>query len=90
MIYAQLSGQTSLRDLAASFNASPARHYHLGAQEVERSILSDANAARPSAVFEGILSLLLGEVADRDGKGVKGMVRLTITKIRAYSDFLLR
>lgn len=76
MVYAQLSGQTSLRDLTASFNASPARHYHLGAREVKRSTLCDANAARPSAVFEDILSLLLGDMADKDGKAALGLVRL--------------
>ena len=42
MIYAQLSGQTSLRDLEVSFNASPARHYHLGGKAVKRSTLCDA------------------------------------------------
>lgn len=59
MIYAQLSGQISLRDLEASFNASPARCHHLGTYALRRSTLSDANAARPSGVFEAILSMLL-------------------------------
>lgn len=36
MIFAQLSGQTSLRDLEASFNALPARHYHLGGNAVKQ------------------------------------------------------
>ncbi len=76
MIYAQLSGQTSLRDLEASFNASPARHYHLGAREVKRSTLSDANAARPSAVFEAILSMLLGEMGTRTNDESRKFVRL--------------
>ena len=61
MIYAQLSGQTSLRDLEASFNAGPARHHHLCCRRVKRSTLSDANAARPAAVFEAVLSLLINE-----------------------------
>jgi len=30
MIFAQVSAQTSLRDVVATFNAHPARHYHLG------------------------------------------------------------
>ena len=79
MVYAQISGHTSLRDLEASFNASPARHYHLGAQRVKRSTLSDANAARPAAVFEDILALLLTEMSAKAAKDVKaasGLVRI--------------
>ena len=76
MIYAQLSGQTSLRDLEASFNASPARHYHLGAHGLKRSTLSDANAARPSGVFEAILSLLLSEAGAKTRNQVGGLVQI--------------
>ncbi len=71
MVYAQLSGQTSLRDLEASFNASPARHYHLGGKAVKRSTLSDANAARPTGVFEAILAHLLDGMAAQ-GRGQIG------------------
>ncbi len=76
MIYAQLSGQTSLRDLEASFNASPARHYHLGVQGVKRSTLSDANAARPAGVFEAILSQLLNEIGSKTCKDVDALVQI--------------
>lgn len=76
MVFAQLSGQTSLRDIEASFNASPARHYHLGARGVKRSTLCDANAARPAAVFEDILSLLLQEVAGKQGAEMGGLIRI--------------
>ena len=76
MIFAQLSGQTSLRDLEASFNASPARHHHLQTHGVKRSTLSDANAARPCGVFEAILSVLLGEMGAETGKPIGEMVRI--------------
>lgn len=76
MIYAQLSGQTSLRDLEASFNASPARHYHLGTRGVKRSTLSDANAARPAAVFEDILSLLLKDMTGKQSGEIGGLIRI--------------
>ena len=76
MIYAQLSGQTSLRDLEASFNASPGCHYHLGGKAVKRSTLSDANAARPCSVFEAILAELLGAMAVRDGEDIGELVQL--------------
>ena len=76
MIYAQLSGQTSLRDLEASFNASPARHYHLGGKAVKRSTLGDANAARPTSVFEAILAQLLGGMAAQGGKQIGDLIQL--------------
>lgn len=76
MIYAQLSGQTSLRDLEASFNASPARQHHLCARGVKRSTLSDANAARPTAVFEAILSLLINETGGQTGNGIGELVQI--------------
>jgi len=76
MIFAQLSGQTSLRDLEAAFNASPARHYHLGGKQVKRSTLSDANAARPAGIFEAILNLLLGEMTSRTGNQIGQLVHL--------------
>jgi len=76
MIYAQLSGQTSLRDVEASFNASPARHYHLGGNKVKRSTLSDANAHRSCGVFEGILSMLLGEMASKTGARIGEIVQI--------------
>lgn len=76
MIYAQLSGQTSLRDLEASYNASPARHYHLGTHGVKRSTLSDANAARPSAAFEAILSMLLAEMSSKSASEAGELVQI--------------
>ena len=76
MIYAQLAGQASLRDLEASFNGSPARHYHLGIQGVKRSTLSDANSRRPSGVFEAILCAVLEAVAGHTGRQVTDAVRI--------------
>ena len=75
MIYAQLSGQTSLRDLEASFNALPARHGHLRCRGVKRSTLSDANAARPTAVFEAVLSMLIHDSGSTIGKKIDKLVQ---------------
>ena len=76
MIYAQLSGQTSLRDLEASFNASPARHYHLGGKAVKRSTLCDANAARPTGVFEALLAYLLDGMATQGHRQIGELIQL--------------
>ena len=59
MLYAQLSGAESLRAIEAGIESHASRLYHLGAREVSRSTLSDANAKRPYAVFAGLLTELM-------------------------------
>jgi len=59
MLYAQLSGAESLRAIEASFESHLPRLYHLGAREVSRATLSDANAKRPHEVFGGLLAELM-------------------------------
>ena len=60
MLYAQLSDAQSLRAIEASFESHASRLYHLGAKELSRSTLSDANAKRSCAVFTELLSELIG------------------------------
>jgi IS4 transposase len=60
MLYAQLSDAQSLRAIEASFDSHATRLYHLGASELSRSTLADANAKRSCAVFTGLLSELMG------------------------------
>ena len=59
MIFVQISGCQSLREVEAGFNHHTAQHYHLGTRKLKRSTLSDANANRSSEVFGDICSLLL-------------------------------
>jgi hypothetical protein len=51
LLYGQLSGASSLREIVAGLQSHEARRYHLGARAVPRSTLADANAHRPSGVF---------------------------------------
>ena len=51
LIYAQLSGNDSLRAVVTGFNANPQHHYHLGTGKLFRSTLSDANIRRPIGIF---------------------------------------
>ena len=60
LLYAQLAGSESLRAIEAGFESHASKLYHLGACEVSRSTLSDANAQRPCAVFTGLLAELMG------------------------------
>ena len=59
LLYGQLSGATSLREIVTGLESHAARLYHLGADPVRRSTLSDANAQRPVAVFTEALAMLM-------------------------------
>lgn len=65
MVYAQLSGATSLRTLQSSFNAHAAHHYHLGCQPLRRSTLADANAQGNELVFASVAQALMQQVRGR-------------------------
>src|SRR5665213_4255578 len=58
LVFAQLGGVSSLRELEAVWNAQGAHHYHLGSGPVCRSTVSDANARRPSAIFAEVFAAL--------------------------------
>jgi hypothetical protein len=59
MLYGQLAGAASLRDIVDGMASQSARLYHLGAKLPKRSTLSDANALRPSAPFAELLALMM-------------------------------
>jgi hypothetical protein len=76
MLYAQLAGSESLRAIEAGFESHAVRLYHLGACEVSRSTLSDANAKRSCAVFTGLLAELMGRCERALGGKVADAVHL--------------
>ena len=61
LVYAQLSGASSLREIEAALASHEARLYHLGAAAPKRSTLADANALRPAQLFETLFSSLLAQ-----------------------------
>jgi hypothetical protein len=61
LLYGQLSGAASLRELVGGLESHAARLYHLGGRTVARSTLADANALRPSAVFGELLAAMVGQ-----------------------------
>ena len=75
LIYAQLSHLDSLRGLEMGFNAS-ARHYRLNVGRLARSTLSDANARRPTEVFDQTFAILAEEADRRTRQEGAAMVRL--------------
>lgn len=62
LVFAQLSGASSLRAVETGFNAQTPHHYHLGCGKVARSTLADANARRPPAIFAGLFELLVSSL----------------------------
>jgi Transposase DDE domain/Domain of unknown function (DUF4372) len=59
LLYGQLSGAASLREIVSGLQSHAARLYHLGADAAQRSTLADANAARPSEVFTALFALMV-------------------------------
>jgi Transposase DDE domain/Domain of unknown function (DUF4372) len=51
MLYAQLSGKKSLRDLVFSLGRHQRKLYHLGLSPIKRSTMADANEQRPARIF---------------------------------------
>lgn len=60
LLYGQLSGAHSLREIVGGLESHAVRLYHVGAQTVSRSTLADANARRPSALFSDLFALMVG------------------------------
>lgn len=61
LLYGQLAGAASLREIVTGLESHAARLYHLGAGPVRRSTLSDANAQRPVAVFAELLATMMAQ-----------------------------
>ena len=62
LLYGQLSGATSLREIVGGLQSHSALLYHVGSRPVQRSTLADANARRASAVFSELFAVMVGRV----------------------------
>jgi Transposase DDE domain/Domain of unknown function (DUF4372) len=62
LLYGQLAGAVSLREIEAGLMSHERRLYHLGVKSIRRSTLADANASRPVQVFSELFSLLVTRV----------------------------
>jgi len=59
LLFAQFTGLRSLREIVHGLGAQSASFYHLNLRAPCRTTLSDANAARPAAVFRDIALALI-------------------------------
>lgn len=76
LIFAQLSGSTSLRALEAGWNAHAHHHYHLGSGAVARSTLADANRRRNPALFAEVFAWLSHQAGARLKREGDTIIRL--------------
>jgi hypothetical protein len=61
LLFAQLSGACSLREIEATMASHQGRLYHSGAVAPKRSTFADANRARDSRVFSGLFESMLAQ-----------------------------
>jgi IS4 transposase len=76
LLYGQLAGAVSLREIESGLESHQARLYHLGAASPSRSTLADANARRPHAVFAGLLAHLIKQAQPGLRRKIGDAVRL--------------
>ncbi len=76
MVFCQLSGSRSLREVVGALERFPKSRAHLGMQPVRRSTLADANRVRPAALFEDVLEALVRELGRSSGRREREMLRL--------------
>jgi putative transposase len=90
LIFAQLSGVSSLRGLATLWNAHAHHHFHLGTGQFARSTLADANGRRPAAIFAEVfaqLSALAERALKREGAAMLRLIDATPIPLDAIVDW---
>lgn len=76
LLYGQLAGAVSLREIETAMSSHSARLYHLGARQVSRSTLADANAQRPHEVFSGLFAHMAAHASRGFRRSTAEAVRL--------------
>src|SRR5579864_88210 len=83
LLYGQLSGATSLREIVTGMASHETRLYHLGAAPVKRSTMSDANSNRSWQVFSELFSQMLPQAH-------RGLRRATADAVRLIDSTSIR
>jgi len=76
MVFCQINGCQSLRNLVTSFNAHPESHYHLKTTEIKRSTLSEANSTANIEMFYDVLKQLMNQVAPKMRKEISAIINI--------------
>jgi len=86
LLFGQLSGAVSLREIEAGLTSQSARLYHVGGRCVARSTLADANARRPAALFSDLFAHMTANASRRTRRHIRDAVRiLDATRIELSS-----
>src|ERR1700722_19340947 len=83
LLYGQLSGSTSLREVVTGMASHETRLYHVGATPVRRSTMSDANSKRPWQVFSELFAQMLPQAH-------RGLRRTTADAVRLIDSTSVR
>ena len=76
LLFGQLSGAASLREIEVVMASHQARLYHIGAQVPRRSTFSDANRIRSPLVFSGLFQHMLAMTTRPVRRQMDDVVRL--------------
>ncbi len=91
MLFGQLSGAVSLREIEAGLMSHTSQLYHLGAKRAARSTLADANAKRPYALFEDLFAEMVATASRQTRRKLADVTHIldaTWVKLSSlYSDW---
>lgn len=76
LLFAQLSGASSLREIEATMMSHQGRLYHCGAVAPKRSTFADANRARDFRIFSGLFEAMLAQAGRSFRRKMADAVRL--------------
>ncbi|MBB4301463.1 hypothetical protein GGD81_000478, partial [Rhodobium orientis] len=86
LLFGQLAGATSLREIEAGLSSHAARLYHLGGRPVARTTLADANARRPAALYADLFTHMAATAGRATRRHIGDAVRiLDATRIELSS-----
>lgn len=86
LLFGQLSGAASLREIEAGLLSHEAKLYHLGGRSVARATLADANARRPAALFADLFCVMAARAGRTTRRHLGDMLRvLDATRVQVSS-----
>jgi hypothetical protein len=87
LLFGQLSGASSLREIEAGLASQSARLYHAGGQCVARSTLADANGKRPAALYGDLFAAMAAAAGRRMRRHLsEALVILDATRLELSSS----
>ena len=88
LLFGQLSGAASLREIEAGLLSHKAQLYHVGGRAIARTTLADANAKRPSDLFAALFAHMAARASRRTRRHIADAVRLLdATRVQVSSLF---